>query len=216
MSHVFPLRLASFLALAAWFFASVTLHAEEKEFSATLSAEDQKSTGVTHLTPEQISTLNVLVKRELILAKQGNVVNFAGEFSQRRSAPERAKAGIDKLTPDERSRLDATVARALATQPREHISTLTPVTSSAAVQGIGPKPIVHGSVTFVAGTSGGGNNFYGGGFEVEQIDPVHGYSISIGYSELHGKGLWGGYGYRYGRPGYRYGHDYGFEYGPWW
>jgi len=189
------------LALGLVLGTSLTARAEEKSFSATLPEAQQQAAGLTRLTPEQIATLNNLVQRELILAKQGDSRGFAGEFSQRRSAPERAKAGIDKLTPEERQRLDAAVATAIANQPR---TTATPVSSlqstSASVQAVGPHPEIHGSVTFVAGTSGGGRNFYGSEFEVEQYDPVHHLGIAFSYSELHGKGLYDpcGYGYGYG------------------
>lgn len=200
-----PASRLSLLLILSIPFLSPALRAEEKPFSETLSAEQQKAAGMTHLKPEQIATLNNLVKRELILAKQGDTPGFSSEFSRRRSRPELAKAGIDTLTPEERRQLDATVALAIASQRRPLPSTLTPVRSeSATVQAVGPHPEIHGSVSFTVGTSGGGRNFYGGTVEVEQVDPAKGYAISIAYSEFHGKGMYCpyGYGYGYGRYGY--------------
>lgn len=181
---------------------ALSARAEEKPFSATLPEAEQEAAGIAHLSPEQLSTLNNLVQRELVLAKQGETRAFAGEFSHRRSAPERAKAGIDKLTAQERVRLDADVAKAISDQPHQTTATLQPARSDTVVTAAGPRLEVHGSVSFVAGTSGGGRNFYGGEFEVEQYDPVHHVAIAFSYSELHGKGLWWPYGYGYGS-GYR-------------
>lgn len=176
----------------------LTGRAEEKSFTASLPEVKQQAAGIDHLKPEQIATLNNLVQREILLARQGNVRAFAAEFSQRRSAPERAKAGIDKLTSAQRVQLDAEVAQAIANQtPLAPVGLLSPVQSEVTVQAVGPHPEIHGSVSFVAGTSGGGRNFYGGSFEVEEYDPVHHLGIAFSYSELHGKGLWWPYGYGY-------------------
>lgn len=182
--------------------------AEDKPFTETLSADQQKAAGITHLKPEQIVTLNNLVKRELILAKQGDTPGFSADFSHRRSLPELAKAGIDKMTPEERTRLDAAIAVAIANQPRRIPTTLSPLRSeTATVQAVGPHPEIHGSVSFTVGSSGGGRNFYGGTVELEQVDPVHGYAITVAYSEFHGKGLYCPYRYGYGYgPGYPYGY----------
>lgn len=186
------------------------LRAEERAFSDSLPAEQQKAAGLTHLKPEQLTTLNNLVKRELILAKQGDTRGFAAEFSRRRSAPELAKAGIDKLTPEERSRLDVAVAQAISNQPRAVPTTLASVqNSTASVQAVGPHSEIHGSVSFTVGTSGGGRNFYGGTVRLEQTDPVHGYTIAVAYSEFRGNGLYWPYGYGYG-----YNRGYGYGYGP--
>ena len=209
MSSAFRFSVALILGAAL---LSPTLRANEKPFTETLSAEQQQAAGVSHLKPEQVATLNNLVKRELILAKQGDTPSFAAEFSHRRSAPELAKAGIDKLTPQERTQLDSAVALAIANQPRPRPSTLSPVRSSTAtVQAVGPHPEIHGSVSFTVGTGGGGRNFYGGTVELEQVDPAKGYAISVAYSEFHGKGLgmYCPYGYGYG-----YGRGYGYGYGP--
>lgn len=178
---------------------ALTGRAEEKSFTESLPEAQQQAAGLNHLTPEQLATLNNLVKRELLLAQQGNVRAFTAEFSKRRSAPERAKAGIDKLTPAERAQLDADVAAAIARQaPPATTALVSPRSAEATVQAVGPHPEIHGSVSFVAGTSGGGRNFYGGSFEVEEYDPVHHIGIAFSYSELHGKGLWCPYGYGYG------------------
>lgn len=168
--------------LFAWASASAA------EFTEKLTAEQKKAIGFDKLSQTQVEKLNNLVDRELALAHQGDVRGFAGAFSQRRSLPERAKAGIDKLNADERTSLDALVAAELANRPVRPTPTQT-IQAAGAVRGIGPKPIIHGSVSFVVGTSGGGRNFYGGTVEVEQTDPVKGYSIAIAYSEFHGKGM---------------------------
>ncbi len=197
-------HLALVFALLA---GSVTGRADERSFSARLPEDQHQAVGLNQLSPQQLATLNNLVQRELLLAKQGDVRAFAAEFSKRRSPPELAKAGIDKLTVEQRTRLDAAVAQEIAHQPREVTSTLTPIRRASAVQAVGPKAQIHGSVSFIAGTSGGGRNFYGGGFEIEHYDPVNNVSIAFSYSELHGKGLYWPYGYGYG-----YGHDrYGFD-----
>lgn len=213
--RIFRLHRTS-LILIACLASSGTTRAEDKPFTATLSEAEQKAVGLNKLKPEQISTLNNLVQREIILAKQGDAVGFAADFTLRRSAPELAKAGIDKLTPTERARLDADVAQAIATRPQDfsHVSSAARTQTSVPVQAFGPKLEIHGSVSFTVGAGSGGRSFYGGTVEVEQTDPAKGYTIAVAYSEFHGKGMWGPYGpYGYG---YGYGCGPGSIYGPGW
>lgn len=195
-------RFRRFVTLAALIATTTLAQAAEKPFSATLSDEQKKAAGIDHLTPNQTAALDNLVQREMLLAKQGDTVGFSKEFSQRRSSPELAKAGLDKLTPQQRAQLDAQVANAIASQPRQIVATTVSKNVTSAVQGIGPHPEIHGSISFVAGTSGGGRNFYGGAVTLEQTDPVKGYSIAVSYAELHGKGFptYCPVGYAYGYP----------------
>jgi hypothetical protein len=208
-----PFNRSHRLVLASLFLSAVfSASALAASFSDQLTPEERAASGVSKLTPQQVAHLDNLVERELVLATQGNVPSFAGTFADRRSAPERAKAGIDKMSPGERAQLNALVDRTLASRPISEPTTAASIANYNAIRGVKPRTQLHGEVSLIVGTSGGGNNFYGGSFYVEQSDPAKGYSIAIGYSELHGKGLAGLYGpygwYRYPyRPYGPYGYD---------
>ncbi len=174
-------------------------------FLDALSPAEKEAAGLNRLTADQQAMLNNLVQREVILAQQGGVTSFASEFTKRRSAPELAKTGLDKLTDQQRAYVNVLVARRISGQ-----SSLAMPAQSLAAQSysstgqIGVAPLkpsweTHGTVSFVAGTAGGGRNFYGGGVEVDEVNPSLGLEISMAYSEVHGKGLnpWCGFG---GRP----------------
>ncbi len=169
--------------------------AANKTFLEALSPAEKDTAGLNHLNPDQQATLDNLVEREVILAQQGGVTGFAAEFTKRRSAPELAKMGLEKLTDQQRSYVNVLVARRIATQSSLSIPAQSLAAQSysskapIAVAPLKPSWETHGTISFTAGTAGGGRNFYGGGVEVDEVNPSLGLEISVAYSELHGKGL---------------------------
>jgi hypothetical protein len=170
-------------------FAAVPAFAADQPFSATLTAENRSASGLAHLNPTQISALDAFVQREVKLARDGDVIAFAGGFSQRRSAAERTAAGIDQLTPKERETLDSLVAREIAVRPQSSSGLLPPTSSSVHVQTTTVKPEIHGSVTLGYGWGSGGSSLYGGEMNLNYTDPSGKTTTSFTYAELHGKGF---------------------------
>lgn len=162
-------------------------------FVSTLSAENVAATGMRHLTPAQRATLDRLVQHEIKLARDGDVVAFAGTFYSRRTPDERAAAGLDTLTPAERDRLDVQIAKEIAQRPVpvNLVSPLRPSSSGLnAVQVSSPvQSEVHGSVTLTYGAGNGGSSFYGGEMDLNYVDPAHKFSAEISYAEFHGRGI---------------------------
>jgi len=158
-------------------------------FSDSLTPEQLASTGLKRLNDTQQASVNALVERELKLAQQGDVRGFARSFCDRRSRGELEATGLLGLREEERAFLDSIVAERLAecSQPPT-------AAASAAQQGVAfPKNRsaleVHGSVSFMVGSNFKGGSFYGGAFETTLSDRSGRMSLTIGYSELHGKGM---------------------------
>jgi hypothetical protein len=169
------------------------------KFSDSLTPEQLSSTGLKRLSDTQIASVNALVDRELGLAQQGAVRGFAKSFCERRSRGELEATGLLSLAEDERAFLDGIVAERIA-------QTSQPVAQGTTTHGQGvafPKNRsaleVHGSVTFMVGSNFKGGSFYGGAFETTMSDRSGRMSLTLGYSELHGKGmpLCGAYPYDY-------------------
>ena len=91
--------------------------AADTGFSAGLAPEERASTGLNALTQAQVSALDALVGRDVILAHEGGVTGFSTAFTQRHSDAERRAAGIEAMSPAERGVLDALAARAIAYGP---------------------------------------------------------------------------------------------------
>ena len=164
-------------------------------FSATLSPADQAAAGFSHLTPTQLAALNALIQRDLDSARQGDVVAFARSFSDRRTPEEQTRAGLTALTDAERTQLNRLVAAAIASRPTQ------PFIAPASADTPLPAHVVetkrsletHGQVSLFYGASSGGGSWYGGSVDTWVTDPNHKFTVGVGLTEIHTRGLRGCY-----------------------
>lgn len=185
------IRLAALLA--GLFLAIAPLGAADGGFTATLSAEQQRATGVASLTDDERSALNAIVAAEVALARQGDIAGFARSFSARRNEEERAAAGLAKLSAAELAELDRLVAALIAAGPT--LKNLPRrVTVSEGTQR--ERLEVHGEVSYTVGWGSGGRSFQGGSMTTTIFDRETGNSISFTYGRYDGD-LFGAYDCRY-------------------
>lgn len=159
-------------------------------FSDSLSTAERGAAGLQKLESEQLAALDRQVERELTLAREGNVRAFAGSFSKRRNEPDRAAAGLGLLTPVEVALIDAHVAHRLANPAFAVWPTRTRADGEA--ETVSRRPEIHGSFSLFYGT-GGGASYRGGAVTMTYEDPARNLSVSVTYSEVHGKGPTGRY-----------------------
>ncbi len=185
----FTRRLGRALALTGLLWAAVAT-VRAAEFSESLSTSDQTAAGLNKLEPEQLARLNEQIEKELTLAREGNVRGFAGSFSRRRNDEERALSGLNLLTPVEQALVDAHVAQRMS---RPAFMTWNPRSrSDGQVETVSQRPEIHGSVSLFYG-AGGGTSYRGGAMTMTYDDPARNLSVSVTYSEVHGKGSGGRY-----------------------
>jgi hypothetical protein len=177
----------------------------EGGFIAGLTAAEQAAAGLSRLTDQQRVTLNDLVAREVRLARQGDVIAFAGTFSTRRPASEFIGAGLTALTTDETAALDGYVARLLAQRPPVVYFRSQP--DDGTVETVTRRPQWHGEITATYGRGSGGREFYGGSVTTIYDDPDRGFAAALTLAQYRGDG------YFFGGPGYGYGYGPGFGYG---
>lgn len=182
--------------IAAVSLSVVVVSAEQTGFTSTLSEENKSAIGLARLSGEQLTSLNAQIQREISVARQGKTVAFSSTFTRRRTPQQRKDAGLDRLMTPELSRLDTLVAAAIATEP---VSTTTsidrPVSTPPAANWveITPRKIeVHGEVSLTYMRTSGGGSGYGASVVTTATDPSGKFSLTVGLSQFHGKGL----GYR--------------------
>ena len=178
-----------FFGFAALLTLAAALHAAD----VTFTVEDRLAAGLPKLAAGEQSALDALVARELTAARQGGVRAFGGTFVSRRTEPERASAGLDHLTPEEQAKLNELVATALASRPNA-LAFLPAHPRILAGEDCNPKAAslqLHGEVSLFYGWGGGGS-FKGGSLITTVADPKHNFALTIGYSQISGKGclLW--------------------------
>lgn len=199
-----PLRSFPKLLFLAAAIAALPAQAQER-FWATVPAEERAACGVAKLSDAQQAKLGELIQRDLDAARQGGVTGFARTFMQRRTAKEVEECGLKALSENESSKIDALVASAMArggrTMATASLRSYTADDSFEAQRKLGS---VHGSVSFVVGTSGGGRNFYGAATDVSYTDPSGKTTTSVGYSYLKGRGCYYPYDPRFERAPYWY------------
>jgi hypothetical protein len=162
-------------------------------FSATLSAAQRDSAGLSQLTADQLAVIDGLVRQDEAASKFKNNGVDHTRFTQRRTARERELAGLDRLTPAQQAQLDDLAARRIpGTEPS---SVAAAVAAQASAPGVTPqttvtptKPDIHGEVSFTYGWGRGGNTM-GGDVILTYTDPAGRYGIMAGYSEFRGPGL---------------------------
>lgn len=178
---------------AGLLFAIAPLGAAQGGFTATLTAEQQRATGVASLTDDERAELNAIVASELALARQGDVAGFARSFSSRRSDEERAAAGLANLSAAELAELDRLIAALIAAGPTLK-NMPRRVTVSEGKQR--DRLEVHGEMSYTIGGGSGGRSFQGGSMTTTIFDRKTGSSISLTYGRYEGD-LFGAYDCRY-------------------
>ena len=189
---------------AAALFAVIpaTGHAADTRFTQSLTASECTEVGLNKLSSDQVAVIDALVRRDLANPTTSSQKDpaVALRFSQRLTADERRIAGLALLTEAEVARLDALVDRhGSASRSTQLLGPLVFATSSPRLRSPDTKaataPEVHGSISL---SIGGGKGFSErtGSMNLNYVDPEHGFSIAVGYSETHMKGSDGYYIYR--------------------
>ena len=181
--------------LAAGLMAAVpaTGRAADARFSQILTAGEFTDAGLKRLSSDQVAVLDALVRRDLAnqTAPSRGDAPPAVRFSQRLTADERSVAGLTLLTETELARLDAYAERhATARLARVLLAPPSFVPPSLRLRPAETKtaPEVHGSFSLGMGWGKGGYSERTGSMNLKYEDPVHGLSVSVGYSETHAKG----------------------------
>ena len=185
--RIFPRFLLVLLCTAAALAA-----AEDLRFSATLTPAQRAGAGLAQLTSDNVAVIDGLVRQDEAASKFKNNAVDHTRFSQRRTAHERAIAGLARLTAAQLGQLDELVRRRLAGPEPEPAATAA-LSSGAAGPGANSvayrRPLeIHGEISYTYGWSKAGS-FQGGGLVLTYDDPAHRFSVAVGYSEFHGKGL---------------------------
>jgi hypothetical protein len=172
--------------------------AAEAGFSASLSPAERSQTGLSRLDPGQLAALDRMVAHDVTLARQGGVTAFSSDFAARHTPPERKAAGVDRLSPPELASLNALVAHTIASPPSlADTMAYEPPAPAEPMQEVAvtapPKFSVHGDVSFTVG-GGHGSSFYGTSADLFVTDPSGKFTLGVGVSDFHGKGLLGAYG----------------------
>ncbi len=184
------------IAMAAPTFAA---NVDLPRFSTVLSPAQRRALGFDKLTPQNIAAIDAQVRQDANdAARTPASAPGARSFSARRTAEEKNADGLTRLSAAEIGQLDAMVAWQIDAPPP--LAPASPLVASprGAVSDADPEPWetgrrpleVHGSVSLSAGWSKAGN-FIGGDAVVALQDPAHKFEVVIGYSEYHGKGLFG-------------------------
>lgn len=176
--------------------AAAAGRAQEARFSQKLTATEQTAIGLEKLSSDQLAVLDALIRRdEKMYAKPDAAHPPPARFSQRLSADERKSTGLDLLTEAELTRLDALVEQYrtgnLPSVAAESVSTVMQSELK------GPAPEIHGMISFTYGEGRGGSSEKGGAMLLNYDDPAHGFSLLMGYGEMHARGPFlgrGGFG----------------------
>ncbi len=159
----------------------------------SLSKEQASALESSRLTQPQVAALDALVARDVTLARQGGVTGFAVGFSARHTAKELSQAGVDRLSDAGRSTLDRLVSQAIAVGPSPvQAFTYDRPAPTAPVKEIDVTPPhmeVHGDVSLTVGGGGHGSSFYGTSMDVVAIDPSGRFTVGVGFSDFHSKGI---------------------------
>jgi hypothetical protein len=204
-----PIPFLRALLLGAFLIAAIISRGAECGFSATLSADQKNTAGLTSLTPAESEALDQMIAAEVAQARTDNSIELVGTFVSRRSDAERKQAGLDRLTPAQLTKLNGLIATVVAANPKPKER---PRIKDSDVFSQVKKPEVHGEFSLTYGRTSGGGEFRGASMWVDYFDPKSGLELSFGYSRSSGKGLYGFDPYDYG-DGYGYGNGTGYGYG---
>jgi hypothetical protein len=189
--HTMKFRVALF-ASALLAVMAVAGEAASGRFSQTLSDAERTEAGLNRLSSDQVAVIDALIRRDLVaqVRAPGGDDAPVSVFSQRLTDDERRTAGLTLLTAPELARLDALVGRnAAAIAARRLLSPPVFVPPGARLNPDGAKvaPEMHGSVSLSYGWGKGGYSERTGAMNVRYEDPVHNFTLEVGYSETHVK-----------------------------
>ena len=162
-------------------------------FSATLTPAQRDRAGMTQLTGDNVAVIDGLVRQDEAASKfKDNDVDHT-RFSQRRTPRESELAGLDHLSATQVTALDDLVGQRISGIAPVADATFISAGSAPRIAGVKPsltphKLDIHGEMSFTYGWGKGGS-FSGGDLVLTYDDPAGRYSVLVGYSEYHGKGL---------------------------
>jgi hypothetical protein len=169
---------------------------DDTRFSATLTTEQRTDSGLTQLSLDNVAVIDGLVRQDIATSKFKNNNVDGTRFSQRRTPRERSLAGLDQLNAAQLARLDRLVRRRIVGPDADSESDATLIAPARPAPVIAVKPSItphslelHGEISYTMGWSKGGGNFQGSDIVVTYDDPKDRFSVLVGYSEYHGKGL---------------------------
>ena len=163
--------------------------AAKARFSQTLSTSEFVETGLNRLSSDQIAVLDALVRRDLVSqaapARRGDPP-AAARFSQRLTDDERRNSGLATLTATELAQLDTLADRNLSAVLARTL--LAPPVFLAPGAPVRPEdgktaPEIHGTLSLSYGMGKGGYSEKAAGMMLRLDNPVHGFSLNVGYSE---------------------------------
>lgn len=187
---MFPLRvlrpclwLAGVLAILA-----PALRAADDGFTATLSADEHRETGLIGLTGEELKALDELVGAELTQARQSGDNALPGTLADRHPGEPAQAAGLDRLTPDQLNRLDELITASMYVRPLPRERPRLAGLDRAVLTEEGSRLRMHGGMSLTVG-GGSGGSFHGASAWMSYYDPVTGLGLSVSYSRYSGPGL---------------------------
>lgn len=199
MNARFPVRVC---LLGASLLLATLARAADIDFSGGLSSEERTASGLGHLSASEAAVLNGLVNQDVMLARDGGVTGFSSGFCDRHWDRERLSAGLVRLSANERAALDRYAARAIALGPPPDAPfSYSPPRATVAPLASAPKPTpnpivstlehmeVHGDVSFTIGGGSHGSSFYGTSMDAYVTDPSGKFTLAVGVSDYHSKGL---------------------------
>lgn len=201
-----PFTRPGLLLLAGWLMlATGSPCAAEGGFTATLSLEQKTAAGVTTLTADERTALDLLVADDLAFARRENLADLGSTFVSRRTEAARKQAGLDRLGPEQLAKLNEFVAAAIAARPTPKER---PRLKESDVLSAKRRGEIHGSVTIAYGWGRGGRDYRAGTLWLDYYDPDGRFGLGLGISTFDGDGFYGYY------PGYYYPGAYYADYYP--
>jgi hypothetical protein len=193
----------SVLCFLAFLTSSATA-ATETRFTRSLTQAQIEQVGLEKLNSDQLAVLDALIRRDTDTRASGHGSKLLSlRFSQRLSPDEMLNSGLAALPDAQRVSLDAMIEQ--YARPALAVSSGTSAPGTVLVSKNLERPLeIHGSFSLMYGQGSGGYSEYGGAMTLTYEDPLRGFAIGVGYSELHSSG---GNGYRFYRNGYRRDHD---------
>jgi len=165
-------------------------------FLAKLTPTEIAAAGLGKLSEAQLTALTAQVMKEVKLARQGDVLGFAGTFISRRTEEERVAAGLGVLTTGEKYQLDRLVSRALASrEPQPPMLITRPPSDAELFLKTKSDWETHGFVQLEYGFGSGDREYKAATLAVEQVNVKTGTAFNFAYTVAEGDGLWWNRGY---------------------
>lgn len=177
------------LLAGALFTGGHALRAADGGFTAALSADERRETGLIGLTGEEFKALDALVAGELAQARESGDNALPGTLADRHPGAPAKAAGLDRLTPEQLARLDELISASMYVRPMPRERPRLAGLDRAVLTEEGSRRLqVHGGMSLTVG-GGSGGSFHGASAWVSYYDPVTGLGLSVSYSRYSGSGL---------------------------